>query len=149
MEYRHTQISSVFLALVLIFIALNLYAYLKIPTFHLLRLIVMVNLVIFVIMLALFYSLTVEIKNKTLTCQFGLGFIRKKIPLPTVQEVREVRNPWYAGWGIHWVPGKYWLWNVSGFRAVELVFKDGKRFRIGTDEPESLIRAIENNKTSS
>ena len=65
MEYRHTQISSVFLALVLIFIALNLYAYLKIPTFHLLRLIVMVNLVIFVIMLALFYSLTVEIKNKT------------------------------------------------------------------------------------
>ena len=47
------------------------------------------------------------------------------------------------------MPGKYWLWNVSGFRAVELVFKDGKRFRIGTDEPESLIRAIENNKTSS
>ena len=144
MEYRHTQISLVIIALMLILIALNLYAYLKIPTFHPLRLIVMV---ICVIVLALFSSFTLEISSKTLTCRFGIGFIRKKIPLPTVQEVREVRNPWYAGWGIHWMPGQYWLWNVSGFRAVELVFKDGKRFRIGTDEPESLIRAIESNKT--
>lgn len=146
MEYRHTQIATVIIALLLIFIAFYLYLFFKISTFHPIQLIV---IVIFVTLLVLFYSLTVEIKNKTLTCQFGLGFIRREIPLSTVQEVREVRNPWYAGWGIHRVPGKYWLWNVSGFRAVELVFKDGKRFRIGTDEPESLIRAIENNKTGS
>ena len=146
MEYRHTQIATIIIALLLIFIAFYLFLLFKIPTFHPLRLIVMV---IWVIVLALFSSLTVEISSKTLTCQFGIGFIRKKIPLSMVQEFKEVRNPWYAGWGIHCLPGQYWLWNVSGFRAVELVFKDGKRFRIGTDEPESLIRAIENNKTGS
>jgi hypothetical protein len=146
MEYRHTQIATIIIALLLIPIAFDLYTFFKIPTFHPIQLIV---IVIFVTLLVLFYSLTVEIKNKTLTCQFGIGLIRRKTPLSMIQEVKEVRNPWYAGWGIHRVPGKYWLWNVSGFRAVELVFKDGKRFRIGTNEPESLIRTIENNKTGS
>jgi hypothetical protein len=35
------------------------------------------------------------------------------------------------------------VWNVSGFQAVELTLKDGSRFRIGTDEPEALVHAIE------
>lgn len=112
MEYRHTQIATVIIALLLIPIAFNLYAFFKIPTFHPLRLIVMV---IFVIMLVLFYSLTVEIKNKTLTCQFGLGFIRKQIPLLTVQEVREVRNPWYAGWGDPLV-----AWKISAMERFRI-----------------------------
>jgi hypothetical protein len=146
MEYRHTQIATIIIALLLIFIAFYLFLLFKIPTFHPIQLIV---IVIFVTLLVLFYSLTVEIKNNTLFCQFGIGLIRRKIPLSMIQEVKEVRNPWYSGWGIHWLPGQYWLWNVSGFRAVELVFKDGKRFRIGTDEPELLSRAIENNKTGS
>jgi hypothetical protein len=34
------------------------------------------------------------------------------------------------------------LWNVSGFDAVELVLDDGRRFRIGTDEPLALAAAI-------
>jgi len=38
------------------------------------------------------------------------------------------------------------LWNVSGLRAVEFLLKDGSRFRIGTDEPEALVKAIEANR---
>ena len=53
-----------------------------------------------------------------------------------------MRNPWYVGWGIRLGPG-YWLWNVSGLSAVELVLADDRRFRVGTDEPEALSRAIE------
>jgi hypothetical protein len=41
------------------------------------------------------------------------------------------------------MPGQYWLWNVSGMGAVELQLKNGSRFRIGTDEPETLARAVE------
>jgi uncharacterized membrane protein len=93
--------------------------------------------------LALFSSLTVEIEKNTLTCRFGVGLIRRDIPLPDVEHVRAVVNPWYVGWGIRWIPGGCWVWNVSGLQAVELTMKDGRRFRIGTDEPEALVRAIE------
>ena len=62
-----------------------------------------------------------------------------------IAEVRSVRNPWHAGWGIRWFPGRYLLWSVSGFQAVEVVTKDGNRFRIGTDEPEMLVQAIQTN----
>jgi len=36
-----------------------------------------------------------------------------------------------------------WLvWNISGLDAVELTYCDGKKFRIGTDEPEALLEAL-------
>ncbi len=35
-----------------------------------------------------------------------------------------------------------WMFNVSGLDAVDIELKDGGRFRIGTDEPEELVRAI-------
>jgi hypothetical protein len=103
---------------------------------------------ILVIMLALFYSLTVEIRDNNLVCQFGIGLIRRQIPLSDIRDARPVRNPWYVGWGIRWMPGQYWLWNVSGLSAVELLLQSGARFRIGTDEPENLVKAIEANKIS-
>ena len=52
-----------------------------------------------------------------------------------------VRNPWYCGWGIRLGPTG-WLWNVSGFDAVELTLTDGRRFRVGSDEPGQLVAAL-------
>ena len=43
--------------------------------------------------------------------------------------------------GIRWW-GHGWLYNVSGFKAVEIELASGKRLRIGTDEPERLAQAI-------
>jgi hypothetical protein len=34
------------------------------------------------------------------------------------------------------------LFNVSGLDAVEVELVDGKRIRIGTDEPQALVAAI-------
>jgi len=34
------------------------------------------------------------------------------------------------------------IYNISGYEAVELVMKNWKIFRIGTDEPERLKEAI-------
>jgi hypothetical protein len=102
-------------------------------------------LVVLLGVLALFCSLTVEIKDLVLVCSFGPGLIRKTIHLSDIDKVLVVRNPWYAGWGIRWMPGQYWLWNVSGLQAVELIGKSGKRFRIGTNEPEALAQAIQAN----
>ncbi len=46
---------------------------------------------------------------------------------------------WYYGWGIRgWLWPKMWIYNVSGFDAVEIKLKNGKMYRIGTDEPKKL-----------
>ena len=143
MAYRHTQMGTVMIVALAVGIVLILTLFLSAGAFHPAQ---VPALIVLAAALALFYSLTVEIKDHTLICRFGVGLIRKRIPLSEIRQVRAVRNPWYSGWGIRWLPGQCWLWNVSGFRAVELVLKNGKRFRIGTDEPESLVHAIETNK---
>ena len=53
-----------------------------------------------------------------------------------------VKNLWYYGWGIRFTP-RSWLFNVSGFSAIELQMKSGKRYRIGTDDPDNLAKALD------
>jgi hypothetical protein len=83
------------------------------------------------------------VRDGGLTCFFGPGMIRKRIALADIREAQAVHNPWIAGWGIRWMPSRYWLWNVSGRDAVELTLANGNKFRIGTDEPEKLVEAIQ------
>jgi len=47
-----------------------------------------------------------------------------------VAGVRAVRNTWRHGWGIHGF-GRWWVFNVSGFDAVEVRLKNGGWIRIG------------------
>lgn len=89
----------------------------------------------------LFYDLTVEIDATRLTFRFGVGLVRKRIPLAEIADARPVRNTWIHGWGIHRTPHG-WLYNVSGWEAVEIALASGKRLRLGTDEPNKLARAI-------
>jgi len=35
-----------------------------------------------------------------------------------------------------------WIYNVSGWSAVEIIMKNGKIYRIGTDTPSELEAAI-------
>jgi hypothetical protein len=53
------------------------------------------------------------------------------------------RTNLFEGWGIHWTLWHGWLWNVSGFRAVELFYRGGRRVTLGTDDPQGLFDAIE------
>ncbi len=142
MEYHHSQIGTILIIGLLIpLIGVCVVPFL-LPIYP--PILFLVPLVI-AISLAIFYCLNVHISGGNLDVSFGIGIIRKRIPLSEVREARAVENPWMLGWGIRWWPGQYWAWNVSGLRAVELVFKDGSRFRIGTDEPETLVRAIQTN----
>lgn len=98
-------------------------------------------LIIFVIM-ALFGTLSVEVNERALKLRFGVGAIRKEFLLQDIETYRSVKNPWYYGWGIRFIP-QGWLFNVSGLKAVELRMKNGKTFRIGTDEPDALTDALD------
>jgi len=91
--------------------------------------------------LVLFSSLTVEVTREHVVVRFGPGPIRRTIALADLVDARPVRNRWWYGWGIRLTPHG-WMFNVSGLDAVEVVFRDGHRFRIGTDEPKRLAAAI-------
>ena len=86
--------------------------------------------------------LTVEINGQFLVCRFGIGLIRKRFALEDIEEAKTVRNHWYYGWGIRWTPHG-WLFNVAGLEAIEIRMTNRKGYRIGTDQPEELLRAIQ------
>ncbi len=103
-----------------------------------------VGILVFVLLLAsaaLFVSLTVRVTDEEMVVSFGVGLVRKRIPLRDIEEVRAVRNPWYYGWGIHVTP-RGWLYSVSGLDAVEIETVKS-RFMVGTDEPQRLLRALQ------
>ena len=145
MEYHHRQFGTVIVASLSAAIVFLNYIFLKSAELQAIQIEI---LVVLLAAIALFYSLSIEIKDETLICRMGIGLIQKRIPLSEIRQARKVQIPWFAGWGIHYVPWRYWVWNVSGLRGVELTLSDGIRFCIGTDEPEALVRAIENHKSN-
>jgi hypothetical protein len=98
-------------------------------------------LTLLIVVAVLFCTLTVRIDGGLIECRYGPGLICKYIPLATIRGVRTVRTAWYQGWGIR-LTSDGWLFNVSGLDAVEVELAEGKRIRIGTDEPQALAAAI-------
>lgn len=136
-EYKHTQVgyihviaySAIMLFLACINIVTGFEPFTLIPA------------MVMLILMALFSVLTVRIGNGVVTVQFGVGVIRKRIQLSDVESYAKVRNPWYYGWGIRYTP-RGWLYNIFGFSAIELLMRNGKTCRIGTDDPEGLAQAL-------
>jgi hypothetical protein len=91
---------------------------------------------------ALFSTLTIIIEDGLLRASFGPGLIQKKVKLAEIASVRPIPVRWWYGWGIRLTPHG-WLYNVSGWKAVEITLRHGRRFCLGTDEPESLQKAIQ------
>ncbi|TAN33021.1 hypothetical protein EPN28_03400 [Patescibacteria group bacterium] len=98
-----------------------------------------------VLILASLVSLQVIIDEKYLRIKFGYGIYKKRFLLDDIVSAKTVKNHWYYGWGIKvWFWPKMWIYNVSGFDAIEIKLKNGKTYRIGTDEPEKLEQTIFN-----
>jgi hypothetical protein len=137
-HYKHTQLGWVSLAAVVpgLLMALVLVPLAHAPAG------VAIAIAMIALVGALFAALTVEVDSRQIRVSFTGSIVRRTVELRDVHQHRSVRNPWYYGWGIHRYPGGGWLWNVGGPHAVELVLRDGRRLRIGTDEPETLARAI-------
>lgn len=89
----------------------------------------------------LFSSLTVSVHENALRFYFGPGFWEQRIPHEDIKQVRVVQNPLWYGWGLRDTPDG-WVYNVSGFQAVEIRVADEERIRIGTDEPRTLKKAL-------
>ena len=92
--------------------------------------------------LMLVYRLTITISEQYVSFKMGIGLINKKYPISDIKSVEIVKNSWIYGWGIRVIPGG-WLYNVSGFKDIELRFHSSdKVIRIGTDKPEEVAEEI-------
>jgi hypothetical protein len=148
MNYKHTQIGYlmivVTLAVLVFFARVHMMAAAEPPSPDSgTNLLVTATMALIVFILASFGSLQASIDGEYLRIKFGYGIYQKKFSLNDVISAKTVKNPWYYGWGIRgwWWP-KMWIYNVSGFDAVEIKMKNGKTYRIGTDEPQKLEQAI-------
>ena len=92
-------------------------------------------------LLLLFGTMTVIVDDSAVEARFGIGLVRKRVPFDRIRACRVVRNPWYYGWGIHFIPGGI-LYNASGLSAIELQLTNGRLVRIGSGEPEALAATV-------
>ena len=139
MNYKHTQIGYLvifaLLGTTLLFGTILMQEDLNYP--------ILVFMILILLLLSSFVTLRVTLDEKYLKIKFGYGIYRKSFLLQEIISARTVKNHWYYGWGI-----RVWFWpymliyNISGFDAVEIKMKNNKIYRIGTDEPQKLERAI-------
>ncbi len=136
-RYKHTQVGYlIIVALVAVMVWLGVV--LSIADINWVAIGVLAALAI---ALVLFSSLTVVIGEDEVEVRFGPGPISKRFKLNDIESCQVVKNHWYYGWGIRLTPHG-WLYNVSGFDAVEIKLRTGKKFRIGTDVPRELEGVI-------
>jgi hypothetical protein len=138
-KYEHTQIGHtlIWFALgVAVFVAITgIFAQGGLGT----SLIVEIILLICAVM---FCKLTIKIDSETLRWSFGIGIVRKQVLLAEIAVCEPIRIRWWYGRGIHLTPYG-WLYNVSGLDAVTITLRDGRKFALGTDDPQGLSVAIE------
>lgn len=148
-EYKYTQVGIVTILMILLVgavIAFLFYAGLKSTEGQdaaVLKVIIVVVAGAFILALVLFYSFTIQIADGILNFWFGFGVGRKSFPIEGIRSIETVKNPWYYLWGIKSIPGG-WLYSIApGGRAIELIFKDNKKIRLGTNRPKEIKRRLD------
>lgn len=86
-----------------------------------------------------FYKLTIIIDDKTIYAIFGIGLLKKKIPLSQIDlsTLEIVKPSLLTGIGIRYTK-KGWLWNVKFGKAIYFKTKNGKTFFVGTDDADKI-----------
>ncbi|MBI3627132.1 MAG: hypothetical protein HY220_00045 [Candidatus Sungbacteria bacterium] len=146
--YKHTQIGYLMLVVTLAVLVLFAWLYItasaepdSVDSGTNFAVTAIMALILFI--LASFATLTASIDENYLRIKFGYGIFARMFPLNQIASVQSVKNHWYYGWGVKvWFWPYMWIYNVSGFDAVEIIMRNGKVYRIGTDVSEELETAI-------
>jgi hypothetical protein len=109
------------------------------PAVAVLNLVIAAILVTFALMFA---RLTVRDEGEWLGLHWGpLPVFRKRIRYADITAVEPGQIALVDGWGIHYMPGRGWTYNVWGFGCVKLTL--GKKIiRVGTDDVEKLAEFL-------
>jgi len=142
MTYRHTQTGPLMLLISVIGLVGAIWVGVTQPFDTVANVLLEVTFVVLVIVGLVAARLTVTVDGGAVSTWFGWGWPRRTISLVDIVSAQRVSNSWWYGWGVRKVPGG-WMFNTAGYGAVELRFSSGAVFRIGTDEPDALLAAIE------
>ena len=144
MGYRHTQPAWIILALMIPALGMLIAIYLNGAFGDAEKVIIQLTIVLLFGAAVFFSSLTVKVTEKEIIWYFGPGIWKYRLGLDQVKEVKKGRSHPLEGIGIRWNPWKGMLYSVSGLDNVEILRRNGKLTRIGTDEPDKLVKAIQN-----
>jgi hypothetical protein len=81
-------------------------------------------------------------EGDSLAIRYGpIPTFRKRIAYSQITAVEAGRSSWLDGWGIHYMPGRGWIFNLWGFSCV-VVHLGKKTVRIGTDDATGLAQLL-------
>jgi len=141
MSYRHVQRGRIHYVLLIVAAAVLTGGILAIP--DPVAPILLVGGAIFVVMPFLFAHLLIEDRGDHLRVQFGpVSAFRKDVPYSSIVSVERGRSSFVDGIGIHWVPGRGWIWNIATGECVVLTLERGI-LRLGTDDAPALCEFLE------
>lgn len=93
---------------------------------------------VFAFLALCFANLNVFDRGDHLEVRYGpLRLWGTKVRYEQIEAVEATRSRLIDGWGIHWMPGRGWTFNLWGFDCVEVTTPKGM-VRIGTDDRERL-----------
>ena len=140
-RYEHTQVGRlhyVLLGAVLLFVLALALILRRLPWHHPAALGLLAGVVLLLVAAAAFHRLTVTDRGDYLLLLFGpLPIFRKRIRYDRIRQAVPSRTSFADGWGIHYLPGRGWTYNVWGFDCVWVQTSKGT-IRIGTDDPQGL-----------
>ena len=97
---------------------------------------------VFVALAACFGSLTVADRGDRLSIRYGpLPLFGTSGVYSSITDVQVSRSALLDGWGIHYIPGRGWTYNLWGRDCVEIRM-GSSTLRIGTDDPARLVEFL-------
>ena len=100
-------------------------------------------ILIFLLFFINFSTLTVKVTRNEIIWYFGPGLWKFRLKVNEIKAAAVTRSSIWEGVGIRWNPFRGMLYNVSGSHAVKVIRKNDKSTRIGTNEPQKLLEAIQ------
>lgn len=142
-EYQHIQPGYLIMVIMFSVVSFALsFSYSEYPKVDQIEISIVAIIGLFCLIVGIiFSSLSIKVKEDSLSWHFGFKFWHKQVKIDEITSCVVVKNSILSGFGIRMM-GSGWLYNVSGLLAVEVVLKSGKTIRLGTDEPEYLAQAI-------
>ena len=149
MNYRRTQTSPLGSLLILVALALGVVAIAlwRVPPDA--SIIAAATAGACILLAVCMWQLTVEDQGESLRVRFGpLPMLGTSITYSAIASAEPARSAIIDGWGIHYIPGRGWTFNLWGRECVVIRRVSGSIVRIGTDDAESLAAFIRSRLTA-
>lgn len=89
-----------------------------------------------------FQRLTIRDEGAWLAIRYGpLPIFRARIAYADMSSAELGQTSWIDGWGIHWIPGRGYTYNLWGFSCATLCVR-GRTVRLGSDDAAQLVQFL-------